>query len=156
MLETYAPTCCQLAQQLISFPHISGVRPTTLMNQLLSLLPDGNNPETMFLLLFLDCQLLIISSQLTACTFRHPRDMVAYANQIWDSMPLPAQPVAALPPQPCSVSPVSTVSCGQYLAPAAAKPAPLAFTAGQLLRNRPPPMDYIHCFHRWPPPLPHR
>ena len=69
----------------MSFPHVSGVRPTTLMNQLLSLLPEGDHPETMFLLLFLDRLPPHISSQLTARTFRHPRDMAAYAVQIWDS-----------------------------------------------------------------------
>ena len=37
LLETYTPTWWQLARQLLNFPHVSGVRPTTLMNQLLSL-----------------------------------------------------------------------------------------------------------------------
>ena len=111
LLETYTPTRWQLARQLMSFPHASGVRPTTLMNQLLSLLPEGDHPETMFLLLFLDRLPPHISSQLTARTFRHPRDMAAYADQIWDSTPPPpAQPVAALPSQPRSSSPASTVS----------------------------------------------
>ena len=111
LLETYTPTRWQLARQLMSFPHVSGVRPTTLMNQLLSLLPEGDHPETMFLLLFLDRLPPHISSQLTARTFRHPRDMAAYADQIWDSTPPPpAQPVAALPSQPRSSSPASTVS----------------------------------------------
>ena len=82
LLETYAPTHWQLAQQLLSFPHVSGVRPTTLMNQLPSLLPEGDHPEEIFLLLFLDCLPPHMSSQLTACTFRHPRDMAVYAHQI--------------------------------------------------------------------------
>ena len=73
----------------MSFPHVSGVCPTTLMNQLLSLLPEGDHPETMFLLLFLDRLPPHISSQLTARTFRHPRDMAAYLDQIWDSTPPP-------------------------------------------------------------------
>ena len=80
------------------------------MNQLLSLLPEGDHSETMFVLLFLDRLPPNISSQLTAHTFRHPRDMAAYADQIWDSTPPLAQPVAALPPQLHSASPVSTVS----------------------------------------------
>ena len=101
----------QLARQLLSFPHVAGVRPTTLMNQLLSLLPPGDHPETMFMLLFLDRLPPNISAQLTARTFRHPRDMAAYADQIWDSTPPPAAPVAAaLPAPPRSVSPASTVS----------------------------------------------
>ena len=111
LLETYTPTRWQLARQLMSFPHVSGVHPTTLMNQLLSLLPEGDHPETMFLLLFLDRLPPHISSQLTACTFRHPRDMAAYADQIWDStLPLPAQLVAAVSFQPRSSSLASTVS----------------------------------------------
>ena len=113
LLETYTPTRWQLARQLLSFPHVAGVRPTTLMNQLLSLLPPGDHPETMFMLLYLDRLPPNISAQLTARTFHHPRDMAAYANQIWDSTPPPAPtaPVAAaLPAQPCSVSPASTVS----------------------------------------------
>ena len=109
LLETYTPTRWQLARQLMSFPHVSGVRPTTLMNQLLSLLPEGDHPETMFLLLFLDRLPPHISSQLTTRTFRHPRDMAAYVGQIWDSTP-PAQPVAAASFQPRSSSPASTVS----------------------------------------------
>ena len=52
LLETYTPTCWQLARQLISFPHLSG--PT--MNQLLSLLPPGDYPRS--------CS---SSSSLTAC-----------------------------------------------------------------------------------------
>ena len=94
----------------MSFPHVSGVRPTTLMNQLLSLLPEGDHPETMFLLLFLDRLPPHISSQLTARTFCHPRDMAVYADQIWDSTPPPVQPVAALPPKLRSTSLLSTVS----------------------------------------------
>ena len=111
LLETYTPTRWQLARQLLSFPHVAGVRPTTLMNQLLSLLPPGDHPETMFMLLFLDRLLPNISTQLTARTFRHPRDMAAYADQIWDSTPPPAAPVAvALPAPPRSVSLASMVS----------------------------------------------
>ena len=111
LLETYTPTRWQLAWQLLPFPHVSGVRPTTLMNRLLSLLPEGDHPEMMFLLLFLDCLPPNISAQLTVRTFHHPRDMVAYADQIWDSSPQPAvQPVTALPPQPRSLSQASKVS----------------------------------------------
>ena len=110
LLETYTLTRRQLACQLMSFPHVSGVRPTTLMNQLLSLLPEGDHLETMFLLLFLNRLPPHISSQLTTRTFRHPRDMAAYADQIWDSTPPPAQPVAALPSQLRSSSPASTIS----------------------------------------------
>ena len=111
LLETYTPTRWQLARQLLSFPHVAGVRPTTLMNQLLSLLPPGDHPETMFMLLFLDRLPPNISAQLTARTFRHLRDMAAYADQIWDSTPPPAAPVAAaLPAPPRSVSLASTVS----------------------------------------------
>ena len=110
LLETYTPTRWQLARQLLNFPQVSGVRPTTLMNQLLSLLPPGDHPETMFLMLFLDRLPPNISAQLTARTFRHPRDMAAYADQIWDSTPPPVQPVAALPFQSRSSSPASTVS----------------------------------------------
>ena len=82
LLETYTPT-----RQLLNFPHVSGVRPTTLMNQLLSLLPPGDHLETMFLMLFLDRLPLNISAQLTARMFRHLRDMAAYADQVWDSTP---------------------------------------------------------------------
>ena len=57
------------------------------MNQILSLLPPGDHPETMFLMLFLDRLPPNISAQLTARSFRHPRDMAAYADQIWDSTP---------------------------------------------------------------------
>ena len=111
LLETYTPTRWQLAWQLLSFPHVTGVRPTTLMNQLLSLLPPGDHPETMFMLLYLDRLPPNISAQLTARTFRHPRDMAAYADQIWDSTPPLAAPVAAaLPAQLRSVSLASTVS----------------------------------------------
>ena len=39
LLETYTPNRSQLARQLLTFPHVAGVWPTTLMNQLLSLLP---------------------------------------------------------------------------------------------------------------------
>ena len=62
LLETYTPTRWQLAQQLLTFPHIAGVRPTTLMNQLLSLLSPGDQPDTMFLLPFLDRLPLSISA----------------------------------------------------------------------------------------------
>ena len=110
LLETYSPTRWQLARQLLNFPQVSGVRPTTLMNQLLSLLPPGDHPETMFLMLFLDRLPPNISAQLTARTFRHPWDMAAYADQIWDSTPPPVQAVAALPSQSRSSSPASTVS----------------------------------------------
>ena len=110
LLETYTPTRWQLAHQLLNFPQVSGVRPTTLMNQLLSLLPPGDHPETMFLMLFLNRLSPNISAQLTARTFRHPRDMAAYADQIWDSTPPPAQPVAALLSQSRSSSPASMVS----------------------------------------------
>ena len=82
LLETYTPTRWQLARQLLNFPQVSGVRPTTLMNQLLSLLPPGDHPETMFLMLFLDRLPPNISAPLTTRTFHHLRDMAANADQI--------------------------------------------------------------------------
>ena len=83
LLEKYTPTRWQLARQLLSFLHVTSVRPSTLMNQLLSLLPRGDQPDTTFLLLFLDRLPPNISAQLTARSFRQPRDMAAYADQIW-------------------------------------------------------------------------
>ena len=41
----------------------------------------------MFLMLFLDHLPPNIRAQLTAKSFHHPRDMAAYADQIWDSTP---------------------------------------------------------------------
>ena len=155
LLETYTPTWWQLARQLLNFPHVSGVRPTTLMNQLLSLLPPGDHPETMFLMLFLDRLPPNISAQLTARMFRHPWDMAAYADQIWDSTPPPVQAVAALPSQSHSSSPASTVSmwsvsrsgrcCSRSLAPR--RPVP-GLALGR--ETAPPPVDYKHRFHRRP------
>ena len=124
LLETYTPTRWQLARQLLNFPQVSGVRPTTLMNQLLWLLPPGDHPETMFLMLFLDRLPPNISAQLTARTFRHPRDMAAYADQIWDSTPPPVQPVAALPFQSRSSSRRPRSPCGRFPALAAAVAVP--------------------------------
>ena len=82
LLETYTPTWWQLARQLLNFPHVSGVRPTTLMNQLLSLLPPGDHPETMFLMLFLDRLPPNISAPLTTRTCHPLRDLAASAHQI--------------------------------------------------------------------------
>ena len=172
LLETYIPTRWQLTRQLLSFLLVSGLCPTTLMNQLLSLLPEGDHPETMFLLLFLDRLPPHISSQLTTRTFRHPRDMAVYADQIWDStLPPPAQQVAALSSQPplhhwhppclCGLSPALAAATPQH--PAAARttatttsglerlpitarlPVP-GWARGQ--ETAPQPVDYKHHFHR--------
>ena len=110
LLETYTPTWWQLVRQLMTFPQVAGVCHTTLMNQLLSLLPPGDHLKTMFLMLVLDRLPPNISAQLTARSFRHPQDTASYVDQIWDSTPSLAQPVATLPPQLHSSSPVSTVS----------------------------------------------
>ena len=175
LLETYTPTRWQLARQLLNFPQVSGVRPTMLMNQLLSLLPPGDHPETMFLMLFLDRLPPNISARLTARTFRHPRDMATYADQIWDSTPPPVQPVAALPFQSRSSSPASTVSMRSVSrsgrrrsrSPAPTADLTTATTIGGLAwrliiarppvpgsalwrETAPPPVDHKHRFHRRP------
>ena len=139
LLETYMPTRWQLACQLLTFPHVAGIRPAMLMNQLLSLLPPSDQPDTMFLFLFLDRLPANISSQLTTHTFRHSRDMAAYADQIWDSTPPPpAQPVAALPSQPRSSSPASTLSMRS------ASRSGRSRSHSPALRRRP---DY--CYYHW-------
>ena len=137
----------------MSFPHVSGVRPTTLMNQLLSLLPEGDHPETMFLLLFLDRLPPHISSQLTARTFRHPRDMAAYADQIWDSTPPPpAQPVAAASFQLRSSSLASTVSMRSVSGLLESQPLPSTPAADQTTVTTTGGLERLHITAR--PPVP--
>ena len=178
LLETYTPTRWQLARQLLTFPHVSGVRPTTLMNQLLSLLPPGDHPDTMFLMLFLDRLPPNISAQLTARTFRHPRDMAA-------SVPMRIKSETALHRRrslwrrcrhsralrrrhlqsPCGQFPARAVAVAALRHPAAGQTT--ATTIGGLERRlttarlpvpglalvrktAPPPVDSEHCFCRRP------
>ena len=153
LLETYTPTRWQLARQLMSFPHVSGVRPTTLMNQLLSLLPEGDHPETMFLLLFLDRLPPHISSQLTARTFCHPRDMAVYADQIWDSTPPPPaqrwwlRPSSRALPHQRPLSP-----CSLYPARVAAAAAPQHPATDQTTVTTTGGLERLHITAR--PPVP--
>ena len=85
---------------------MSGVCPTTLMNQLLFLLPPGDHPETMFLLLFLDGLLHHGAYKLPADGPHFPP--TAGHGCLWG--PYLGQHTVSYPTGPCSPSPASTIS----------------------------------------------
>lgn len=96
LLAIFVPSKWARARQLIKHPPLGDQRPTALMAQMLSLLPPDEQPQTLFLTLFLDRMPQNIREHLATGTFDTACDMAQYADQLWDARPPDAAAIAAL------------------------------------------------------------
>jgi len=85
LLRRFAPSKWQLAYQLIDHPGIGDLRPSQLLDNMLSLLPPGEPPGLLFQALFLRRLSAEIRDHLAAGSFSSVRDMAAMADQLWDA-----------------------------------------------------------------------
>lgn len=82
---SYGDTEWQQLEKLVTLPGLGDMRPSALMNQMLSLLPVGEKPGKLFLHLFLRHLPAEVRGRLTDVKFDSPRAMAEQADRIWAS-----------------------------------------------------------------------
>jgi len=85
LLRRFQPSKWQLAYQVIHHPGIGDLRPSQLLDAMLSLLPPGEQPGNLFQALFLERLPAEMRNQLAADTFESVREMAVKADSIWDA-----------------------------------------------------------------------
>jgi len=85
LLKRFAPSKWQQAYQVIHHPGIGDLRPSQLLDSMLSLLPVGEQPTILFQALYLERLPSEIRDQLAAADFESVREMAVLADTIWDS-----------------------------------------------------------------------
>jgi hypothetical protein len=101
LLSSFGQSKWQLINKLIDHQDLGARRPSSLMDQMLTLLPAGEKPGLLFVGLFLRRLPVEYRDHLAAKEFSSPRAMAEYADDLWDARGGASQCVAAmLPPQP--------------------------------------------------------
>jgi len=86
LTASYAKTRWQKAFALLRHPDLGDRRPSQLMNEMLALLPDGDNGDsTLFLGLFLLRLPVSMRDHLAAADLNTAAEMAAHADQLWDA-----------------------------------------------------------------------
>jgi hypothetical protein len=96
LVSSYTQSKWQLANRLLDHPDIGDMRPSMLMDSMLSLLPPGDQPGTLFLAMYLRRLPTTIRDQLGAIEFNTPRAMAEHADLLWDARGGSAGHVAAI------------------------------------------------------------
>jgi hypothetical protein len=99
LVSSYTQSKWQLANKLLDYPDIGDMRPSMLMDNMLSLLPPGDQPGTLFQAMFLRRLPAVIRDQLGAIEFNTPRAMAEHADLLWDARGGSAGQVAAVSSQ---------------------------------------------------------
>jgi hypothetical protein len=96
LVSSYTQSKWQLANRLLDHPDIGDMRPSMLMDSMLSLLPPGDQPGTLFLAMYLRRLPTNMRDQLGALEFKSPRAMAEHADLLWDARGGAAGQVAAI------------------------------------------------------------
>jgi hypothetical protein len=96
LVSSYTQSKWQLANRLLDHPDIGDMRPSMLMDSMLSLLPPGDQPGTLFQAMFLRRLPTTMRDQLGALEFKTPRAMAEHADLLWDARGGAAGHVAAI------------------------------------------------------------
>jgi hypothetical protein len=100
LLSSFGQSKWQLINKLINHQDLGARRPSSLMDQMLTLLPAGEKPGLLFVRLFLRQLPVKYRDHLAAKEFSLPCAMAEYADDLWDAHGGASQCVAAmLPPQ---------------------------------------------------------
>ena len=98
LVSSYQLTRWQRVAKVIHHPGLGDRRPTALMDAMLALLPDDEEPGSIFLGLFLERLPVEMRDHLVAKVFKTPGEMALHADLLWDarrSQPAPAGPLLA-------------------------------------------------------------
>jgi hypothetical protein len=96
LVSSYTQSKWQLANRLLDHPDIGDMRPSMLMDSMLSLLPPGDQPGTLFQAMYLRRLPTTMRDQLGALEFKTPRAMAEHADLLWDARGGAAGQVAAI------------------------------------------------------------
>ena len=105
LVSSYQLTRWQRVAKVIHHPGLGDRRPTALMDAMLALLPDDEEPGSIFLGLFLERLPVEMRDHLVARVFKTPGEMASHADLLWDARR--AQPTAAGPLLAAAVAPGS-------------------------------------------------
>jgi len=94
LTSTFGKTTWQRGFALLDHPDLGDRRPSTMMNQMLALLPYGTNPEMLFFCLFLRRLPASMRDQLASANHKTAAAMAEHADCIWDARA--AKDVAAI------------------------------------------------------------
>ena len=85
LTSTFGKTTWQRGFALLDHPDLGDRRPSTMMNQMLALLPYGTNPEMLFFCLFLRRLPASMRDQLASANHKTAAAMAEHADCIWDA-----------------------------------------------------------------------
>jgi hypothetical protein len=85
LLSSFGQSKWQLISKLIDHQDLGGRRPSSLMDQMLTLLPSGEKPGLLFISLFLRRLPVEYRDHLAAKEFSSPCAMAEYADDLWDA-----------------------------------------------------------------------
>jgi hypothetical protein len=98
LLSSFGQSKWQLINKPIDHQDLGARRPSSLMDQMLTLLPAGEKPGLLFIGLFLKQLPVEYRDHLAAKEFSSPRTMAEYADNLWDARGGASQCVAAMLP----------------------------------------------------------
>lgn len=85
LLQTYSLSDYARAEQLVDQPPLGDRKPSSLLNSMLALLPEGHKPDFLFKFLFLRKLPADIRGHLINTKFEDIRDLAALADSLWSS-----------------------------------------------------------------------
>jgi len=97
LVADYGRTKWQRAFALLDHPDIGDRRPSRLMGDMLALLPTGEEPNTVFLALFLRRLPASMRDHLAAGNFNTPAEMATHADLLWDARATQSLAVVEVP-----------------------------------------------------------
>jgi hypothetical protein len=100
LLGKFTPSKWQLLNQLVDHPDLGDRKPSTMMDEMLALLPVGEPASELFQTLFLRRLPLSMREHLGTEDFEDAREMAERADQIWAARATGSSTVAAVGRQP--------------------------------------------------------
>ena len=96
LVHRFAATKWSMAFQILTHPGLGDLRPTQLLDTMMSLLPPGEPPGILFQALFLQRLPTDMRDHLVAANLQTPREMAITADRMWDSRSEKGATVAAV------------------------------------------------------------
>ncbi len=120
-------------------------RPSSLMDDMLAVHPDGEKPNSLFLYVFLRKLPGDMMDQLTASDYKSPRELAAAADKLWDSRRSRARPLCAVA-DPVPVAAISSSS--RSPSPSSRRPQTRR-DRGRARAATPGPSGYCRLHAKW-------
>ncbi len=84
LTHTFGKTKYQMCDELLDMPALGSGKPSLLMSNMLALLPEGDQPGTLFLCMFLRRLPEFMRRQLKAGRYETPDEMARAADDLWE------------------------------------------------------------------------